>query len=75
MTGEREPSAEEITLATIREWAERNLATSAASEGYTTPAAYRARGYEHAARDVLAILDMNGRPPGEPVNFSSPSDS
>jgi hypothetical protein len=64
-----EPTAEEITLATLRQWAERTLASSVAAEGYTTPAAYRSAGYEHAARDVLAVLDMNGRPWHEPVKF------
>lgn len=62
-----EPSAEQITLATVRQWAERTLETSVAAEGYTTPAAYRSAGYEHAARTVLAMLDMNGRPAHEPV--------
>jgi hypothetical protein len=68
---ETEPGAEQVTLNTIRQWAERALASSVAAEGYTTPAAVRSAGYEHAARDVLAILDMNGRPAHEPVLFAA----
>jgi uncharacterized lipoprotein NlpE involved in copper resistance len=30
-----------------------------------------AAGYDHACRDVLAILDMNGRPAHEPVVFEA----
>lgn len=55
--------AEHITLATLRNWAERATAVPGGTD--------RARGYEHAARDVLAILDMHGRPPHEPVVFPS----
>jgi hypothetical protein len=61
-----EPSAEEITLSTLREWAVRAVQVPAEDRrGH-------AAGYERAARDALAILDMNGRPAGEPVIFPAP---
>jgi uncharacterized lipoprotein NlpE involved in copper resistance len=61
-----EPSAEEITLATLRDWAERAIRAPAANRyGH-------AAGYERACRDALAILDMNGHPAGEPVIFPAP---
>jgi hypothetical protein len=72
-TSSTDPTAEQITLETIRQWAKRTLETSVAAEGHTTPAAHRARGYEHAARTVLAILDMNGRPAHEPVTLPTPT--
>ena len=56
-----EPSAEQVTVATIRSWAERAAAVPGSTD--------HSRGYESAARDVLAILDMNGRPVHEPVIF------
>ncbi len=63
-----EPGAEDITLNTIREWAERATETPAGDEwGH-------ARGYQTAAKDVLAILAMHGRPPGELVRFGSSAD-
>ena len=64
MSGMSEPSAEQVTLATLREWAERTLETTAEADPRSRPGGFRA-----AARDVLAILDMNGRPAGEPVVF------
>jgi len=54
----------EITFATLRGWAERNSWTAEAEN--VTGAA---RGYGRAARDVLAILDMHGKPAHEPVIF------
>lgn len=63
MTGTSPPGAAEITLATLRGWAERAAAVPGSTD--------HSRGYERAARDVLAILDMNGRPAHEPVIFSS----
>lgn len=59
--------AAEITMATIRQWAERTIATSVSAGEYATPTAYQARGYLRAAKTVLAMLDMNGRPWNEPV--------
>ena len=61
MSGITEPAAEQITLATIRQWAERTARLPAGTE--------HGKGYERAARDVLAILDMNGKPIHEPVVF------
>ncbi len=61
-----EPSAEDVTLATLRDWAERATGVPGGTD--------HGRGYERAARDVLAILDMNGRPPHEPVIFPQPDD-
>lgn len=55
----------EITLATIREHAERNTALPA--DVFRND---HARGYERALRDVLAILDARWLPEGEPVVFS-----
>lgn len=52
-----------VTLATIREWAEGTVTGTV-----TAPAGTHAAGMRTAARDVLAILDMHGRP-GEPVIF------
>lgn len=60
-----EPSAEEVTLATLREWAEHAMATTSEADPLST-----AGGFRRAAGDVLAIISMNGRPPGEPVVFS-----
>ena len=54
----------EITLATIRRHAEQ--ATSMPADAFR-PA--RARGYESAMRDVLAILDARWLPEGAPVVF------
>ena len=59
----------EITLATLRQWAERTLEQIPPGE-----ASPHASGYRHAARDALAILDMNGRPAHEPVIFTHPLD-
>ena len=70
MTGTTEPTAEQVTLATVRQHVERMLkltADSGAEPGRHSHAA----GYDSACRDVLAILDMNGRPAHEPVIFSS----
>ena len=67
-TETREPDAEAVTLATIRQHAESMLALSAAS-GVEHERQSHAAGYDHACRDVLAILDMTGRPADEPVVF------
>jgi len=69
-----EPTAEQVTLSTIRQHVERMLALSAAA-GTGHERQSHAAGYDHACRDVLAILDMNGRPAHEPVVFGSPFDS
>ncbi len=58
----------EITLATLREWAERAAATPV-FERHTHVA-----GYRKAARDALAILDARDLPPGTPVVFTSSVD-
>ena len=63
------PSAEQVTLHTIRRHVESMLALSASS-GVKHERQSHAAGYDHACRDVLAILDMNGRPPHEPVVFA-----
>jgi hypothetical protein len=54
----------EITLATIRDHAERN--TSLPAGVFRND---HARGYESALRDVLAILDARWLPEGAPVNL------
>lgn len=56
--------AEQVTLNTIRGWAERNSVFHDA-EGISD----HARGYGKAARDILKILEMHGRPAHEPVDF------
>lgn len=66
MSGEERTDAErlrsaEITLATIRDHAERSLRVSGATG--------HAGGYEHAMRDVVTILDSRWMPEGEPVVF------
>jgi len=63
-----EPTAEQVTFATLRCWAQQTikLADDAQADRRSPLAGARV-----AARDVLAILDMNGRPPGEPVHFSN----
>ncbi len=55
-------TAEEVTLATLRDWAERATTVPGVTD--------HGRGYERAAKDVLAILDMHGRPAHEPVIFT-----
>jgi len=57
------PTAEEVTLNTIRDWAERETRWPQPQPGT------HAAGRLAAARDVLAILAMHGRPAGEPVHF------
>lgn len=54
----------EITLATIRETAER--ATALPDDVFRNA---HARGYEKAMRTVLAILDARWLPEGAPVNL------
>lgn len=60
-----EPSAEQITLNTIRRNAERTIELTEGAERDTHRGGRRAE-----ARDVLAILDMNGRPAHEPAVFA-----
>jgi hypothetical protein len=67
-----ETTAEQITLNTIREHVERMLAVSADVKPERQS---HAAGYDSACRDILAILDMNGRPAHEPVVFGSALDS
>jgi len=68
MSGEGRTDAEklrsaEITLATIRDHAERNAKFPA------DPANEHARGYQSALRDILTILDSRWLPEGAPVMF------
>ena len=63
------PTAEQITHHAIRRHVESMLALSASS-GVRRERQSHAAGYDHACRDILAILDMNGRPPHEPVVFA-----
>lgn len=51
----------EVTLATMRDWAERMAASPGGSE--------HAKGFNRAVGDVLAILDSRDLPPGAPVVF------
>jgi hypothetical protein len=63
-----EPTPEQVTLNTIRDLVERVLKIPA----YPPIDNYRvghASGYCDAMQDIKAILNMNGAPPGEPVNF------
>jgi hypothetical protein len=65
-----EPTPEQITVNTIRNFVRRALNISQ----YPPIDNYRAghsAGYRKAMEDVKAILDMNGRPPEEPVNFTA----
>lgn len=59
---DRQLAEAEVTLATIRDWADSMHRAAAPGER-----AGHAAGYDSAVRDVLAILDSRGRPPGEPV--------
>ena len=70
MTETTGTSAEQVTLNTIRQHVKRILATAAA---VPPPPHSHAAGYDHACRDVLAILDMNGRPLSEPARFGDPA--
>ena len=70
MTETTEPTAEQITVATVRQHVERMLKLTADS-GVEHGRNSHAAGYDAACRDVLAILDMNGRPAHEPVVFGS----
>jgi hypothetical protein len=65
----RGAGAEEITLNTIRRWAEGTI------EVIGSAGLPHAAGYQAAARDVLAILNMHGAPPDEPVMFVHPADA
>lgn len=68
-----EPTAEQITLNTIREHVEHMLKVTADLGMERDPRSHAA-GYDHACREILAILDMNGRPAHEPVIFAAPDD-
>lgn len=72
-TPEAGPSAEQVTLSTIRQHVERMLEVTAVSGVQRDPRSHAA-GYDHACREILAILDMNGRPAHEPVIFRAPDD-
>jgi hypothetical protein len=67
MTGvpQHDPTADAVTLATIRDWAER-YADLPASAPHT-----HGEGYDHAVADVLAILAAHGKPASEPVIFAN----
>jgi hypothetical protein len=56
----------EITLATMREHAERSLSLPA-----DVPRNDHARGYESALRDALAILNSRWLPEGTPISLPS----
>jgi hypothetical protein len=62
-------AANALTLATIREWAERTAEACAEAEPLS-----HAGGMRTAARDVLALLEMDGRPPEEPVILARPAE-
>jgi hypothetical protein len=66
MSTEPQQTAEEITLATLRGWAERTILITAEADPRSASG-----GFRRAARDVLAILNMNGAPPGEPVTLGN----
>lgn len=57
----------EITLNTIRLWAEQTLETMGSLGGYLGE---QMTGYRNAVRDVKAILDMHGKPANQPVVFT-----
>lgn len=59
----------EITLATVREHAERAVDLTR-----TAPPGSHAAGCRQMAREVLAILDKRYAPAGEPVIMPSPWD-
>jgi hypothetical protein len=63
-----ERTAEQVTVATINDLVEHmlKLPPYPPLDNYQTG---HAAGYRSAMEDVKAILDMNGRPPGEPVIF------
>lgn len=67
------PTAEQVTLNTIRQHVERMLKVTVDSGVQRDPRSHAA-GYDHACREILAILDMNGRPAHEPVIFRAPDD-
>lgn len=52
-----------VTLATLHSLVAGALSIPAGSE--------HAHGYERAMRDVKAVLDKHGSPPGEPVHFGA----
>lgn len=60
------PTAEQVTLNTIRQWAERTIETTAEAGPRTSSG-----GFRQAARQVMAILDAHGRPVHEPVHMPS----
>ncbi len=64
-----EPTPEQVTINTISDLVDRMLKFP---EIYPTIDTYQeghSAGYRHAMKDIRAILDMNGRPPGEPANI------
>ncbi|HEX5297696.1 MAG TPA: hypothetical protein VFW50_11970 [Streptosporangiaceae bacterium] len=60
----------EVTLASLRDWAERTVAQVPPD----LPRLSVARGYLNAAKDALIILDSRHLPPGAPIVFSSHAD-
>lgn len=73
MTETTASAAEQVTLNTIRQHVEHMLEVTADSGVQRDPRSHAA-GYDHACREILAILDMNGRPSHEPVIFRAPDD-
>lgn len=66
-----EPTAEQVTFATLRTWAEQTIKLADdAKVDRLSPLS----GARQAARDVLAILDKHGAPPSEPVHFGNYGD-
>ena len=61
----------EITLATLRDHAERNLAIAKAVGESRFP---ETRGYDRAMRMVMAILDSRWLPEGQPVIMPGPDE-
>lgn len=59
----------QVTLATIRRHAERVLEIMGATELPRTYNDAHGQGYAKGMRQILAILNMHGRPKNEPVNF------
>ena len=69
-TETREPTADELTLATIRRWAERSMIVTTEAQRGTASG-----GFRQAVFDVLDILEKHGAPADEAVHFRSVFDA